>query len=149
MKKKWRKRSKERGISLIEIMVTLLIIGLISSFVYMNFMPSLEDSKIKAARTQMANFKMMLNKYKLDNNSYPSSAQGLKALIEKPVTEPVPENYQSGGYLDGKKVPKDPWGNEYIYEYPDPNRPDTFLLKSMGADGKEGGEGTAKDIILE
>lgn len=145
-KKRYKGRRGDRAISLIEIMVTLLIIGLISSFVYMNFMPTLEDSKVKAAKTQMSNFKMMLNKYKLDNNNFPTTAQGLKALIEKPVTEPVPENYQSGGYLDAREVPNDPWGHPYVYEFPDPNNPDRFLLKSLGSDGKEGGEENSQDI---
>lgn len=138
-----------RAISLIEVMVVLLIIGLVSSFAFMNFMPTVEKAKVDTAKAQMKNFKMILRKYKLDNGFYPTTAQGLKSLIEKPVTEPVPENWQTGGYLDANSVPKDPWNNDYIYEFPDPNNPDSFLLKSLGTDGKEGGEGNAEDIISD
>ena len=140
---------KKRAISLIELIVVLLIISLVGSFAYMNLMPTVDDARMKTAKTQMKNFKMMLDKYKLDNGFYPTTAQGLQSLVEKPTTDPVPEHYQSGGYLNSKVLPKDPWGHDYVYEYPDPNSPDHFLMKSLGSDGKEGGEGNAKDIVLE
>jgi general secretion pathway protein G len=130
-------------------MVVLMIIGLIGSFVFMNLMPVAEGAKVTAAKTQMANFKSVLFKYKMDNGSYPTTQQGLQSLVQMPQTEPIPKNYQQGGYLESKRVPLDPWGNNYVYEFPDPDNPDRYLMKSLGSDGKEGGEGTSKDIKSE
>lgn len=144
--KRIRKLSSKQAFSLVEVMVTLLIIGLISSFVYINFMGATDEAKIQTAKTQMKIYKSALDMYKLDNGDYPTTAQGLRALVQKPTTEPVPKNFRPNGYLNTDTVKKDPWNNPYVYEYPDPDNPSSYVLKSLGSDGKEGGQGTAKDI---
>lgn len=141
-----RKLRKSRAMSLIEIMVVLFIIGLLGTFVFMNLMPTVDKAKVTAATVQMSTLKQALFEYKMDNGDYPMSNQGLNALISMPSTEPLPRNYKSGGYLAEGRMPQDPWGNDYVYEYPAPDQPGRYLLKSLGSDSREGGEGIAADI---
>lgn len=133
---------KRRGFTLIEIMVVVVIIGLLSALVGPRLIGQSEDAKIKTTRTQIAQLEQVLGLFHLDNGFYPTTDQGLAALVKPPTTPPEPLNYKKNGYM--KKVPKDAWGREFIYE--SPGRNGDFDLFSYGADGQEGGEDSNSDI---
>lgn len=133
------------GMSLIEIMIVLVIMGAIVSLVGPNVMSRLEKSKVDTTKLEMEGIKSALQDYYLDNNTYPTTAQGLEALVQKPTVAPEPLNYSPDGYLKNKNLPKDKWGAEFIYES-DGSR---YTIISLGKDRKEGGEGYATDIIVE
>ena len=103
-----------------------------------------EEAKRTKATIQVQAFETALKTYKLDNGIYPTTEQGLQALITPPATGKLPAKWRDGGYLDKNKLPADPWGNNYVYISPGVN--DEFDLSSYGADGEAGGEGKAKDI---
>jgi general secretion pathway protein G len=103
-----------------------------------------DDAKITDAKVQIRNLESALKLYKLDNGNYPSTEQGLQALIQKPTSGRIPNNYKAEGYLESKKVPADPWGNSYVYLSPGENG--EYDLCSRGADGIKGGEGKDADI---
>ena len=104
-----------------------------------------DEARVTKAKNDIMALETALKMYKIDNGMYPTTIQGLKALIKKPTTPPIPQHYRKGGYLDSEEVPKDPWGNPYIYRSPGQNgRP--FEIISLGADGKPGGEGVNADI---
>ena len=146
MTKSDKKRKRNAGFTLIEIMVVVMIIGMLAALVSVRVFDIYEKSKRKGAVAQISNFETALAAYRLDNNKYPSTEQGLDALIKQPTMEPVPKNYPRGGYLQGtKEIPLDPWGNPYVYFSPGLNGED-FTIISYGADGVEGGEGTNADI---
>ncbi len=135
------KRMK-RAFSLIEIMIVIIILGLLAALVLPNLIGQSEQAKKKLVCIQMKNIKDALKSFKLQNGSYPTTEEGIQAL----VTNPDPEKYKSypdGGYLDGK-VPHDPWKNPYIYTNDDGN----IEIISLGADGKEGGTKENADITL-
>lgn len=135
-------RVKSRGFTLIELMVVVVIIGLLAAVVVPRVVGRGEEAKIAAARLQIKEIEAALDLYRLDNGFYPTTEQGLKALVERPTTEPIPRNWREGGYM--KKVPLDPWGNPFVYRCPGDHG--EYDLFSMGADGREGGEGSGKDI---
>lgn len=135
-------RVKSRGFTLIELMVVVVIIGLLAAVVVPRVVGRGEEAKIAAARLQIKEIEAALDLYRLDNGFYPTTEQGLKALVERPTTEPIPRNWREGGYM--KKVPVDPWGNPFVYRSPGDHG--EYDLFSMGADGREGGEGSGKDI---
>ena len=135
-------RVKSRGFTLIELMVVVVIIGLLAAVVVPRVVGRGEEAKIAAARLQIKEIEAALDLYRLDNGFYPTTEQGLKALVERPTTEPLPRNWREGGYM--KKVPVDPWGNPFVYRSPGDHG--EYDLFSMGADGREGGEGSGKDI---
>ncbi len=137
-----KKRKKSLGFTLLELMVVVLILGLLAALVVPKIVGRGEEAKITAAKVQMKEIESALELYKLDNGFYPTTEQGLEALVKKPDTDPIPQNYRKGGYM--KKIPLDPWGNPYIYRCPGDHG--EYDLFSMGADGKEGGEGSGKDI---
>ncbi|MBN2039853.1 MAG: type II secretion system major pseudopilin GspG [Spirochaetes bacterium] len=137
-------RSKA-GITLIEIMIAITIIAIIGIVVYPMIMDLPQKARIQAAKQQMLSFGLALDRYSLDNGFYPTTEQGLQALVQKPDSEPSPMNYNEGGYMKSKNVPKDPWGREYIYVSPGENGND-YEIMSFGADGQEGGEGKNADI---
>jgi len=136
---------KEKGFTLIELMVVILIISIIAAFVFPTVFKKIARSKRIGAQTQIEILGMALDSYRLDNGIYPTSDQGLRALREEPTTAPLPKNWD-GPYLK-KEVPKDPWGNPYVYIFPGEHNPDEYDLLSYGADGEEGGEGDAEDIV--
>lgn len=130
------------GFTLIEIMVVVVIIGLLSALVGPRLIGQSEEAKIKTTRTQIAQLEQVLGLFHLDNGFYPTTDQGLPALVTLPSIPPEPLNYKKNGYM--KKVPKDAWGREFIYECP--GRHGDFDLYSYGADGEDGGEGANADI---
>ena len=140
----WPKK-KSRGFTLIELMVVIVILGILAGLVLPRFMGRTEEAKKTKARLQIENLEGALKLYKLDIGTYPTTEQGLEALVQKPSTGTVPKNWREGGYLEKTKVPEDPWGRPYVYMSPGIKNRD-FDLKSLGADGEEGGEGENADI---
>jgi len=133
-----------RGFTLLEIIVVVFILSILAAIVAPRIIGRTDDARIAEAKIQIRNLETALKLYKLDNAFYPSTEQGLAALIEKPTIGQVPERYREGGYLEQKKIPVDPWGNPYVYI--SPGLYGDFDLMSYGADGKEGGEGKNADI---
>lgn len=136
-------KSLEKGFSLIEILVVLMIIGLLATVVAINVLPSQDRARIDKAQTDIRILEQALELYRLDMFSYPSEQEGLKALIEKPSNNKFSDRYRQGGYI--RKLELDPWGNNYLYERPGKNN-NPFEIISLGADGRKGGEGLDKDI---
>ncbi len=134
----------QRGFTLLEIIVVVFILSILAAIVAPRIIGRTDDARIAEAKIQIRNLETALKLYKLDNAFYPSTDQGLAALIEKPTIGQVPERYREGGYLEQKKIPVDPWGNPYVYI--SPGLYGDFDLMSYGADGKEGGEGKNADI---
>ena len=134
---------KSSGFTLIEIMVVIVILGVLAALVVPNVMGKAGEARMKAARVDLKGIETALDLYRMDNFSYPSTDQGLEALVSKPSGFPEPKNWNQP-YL--KKAPKDPWGNPYEYIAPGTNGP--YDLFSLGADGKPGGEGEAADISV-
>ena len=133
-----------RGFTLIEIMVVIVILALLAAIVGPKIIGRTDDAKITDAKVQVKNLETALKLYKMDSGSYPATEQGLQALITKPTTGVIPKNFKEGGYLESKDVPKDPWGNDYIYL--SPGEHGDYDLCSQGSDGVKGGEGTSADI---
>lgn len=134
----------KRGFTLIEIMVVIVILALLAALVGPKLMGRTDDAKITKARVDIKGIETAVKLYKLDNGNYPSTEQGLKALIEKPTVGVIPKSYKAGGYLDSKQIPKDPWGNDYLYV--SPGEHGDYDLYSYGADGEKGGEAKNADI---
>lgn len=132
----------QRGFTFIEIMVVVAILAILAALVVPRIMGRTDDAKRTAAKVQIRNIEGALQLYKLDNGVYPSSEQGLKALIEKPSVGVVPKKWKVGGYLP--KLPEDPWGNMYKYQSPSPKG--DYEIMSLGTDGEVGGEGVNADI---
>jgi general secretion pathway protein G len=134
----------ETGFTLLEIIVVVFILSLLVAIVAPKIMGRTDDAKIADAKVQIRNFETALKLYKMDNGDYPDTQQGLDALIEKPTSGEIPNRYREGGYLEQKKIPFDPWGNQYVYVSPGVNG--DFDIMSYGADGREGGQGKDADI---
>jgi len=139
------RRRGARAFTLIELMVVIVILGILAGLVLPRFMGRTEEAKKTKAKLQIENLEGALKLYKLDNGVYPSTEQGLEALVSKPSSGAIPRNWREGGYLEKGKVPLDPWGRPYVYLSPGIKNKD-FDLKSLGADGEEGGEGENADI---
>lgn len=131
---------RQRGFTLIELMVVLAIIGVLAALIVPNVLGRADDARTTAARTDVSNLMQALKLYKLDNQRFPTGEQGLNALLLKPTTEPVPVNWKP--YLD--KLPNDPWGRPY--QYMNPGIKGEVDVLSFGADGQAGGEGNNADI---
>jgi len=134
------------GFTLIEIMAVVLIIGLLSTIVGAAIFQQVDKGRVTAAKAQLNSLEGVLELYRMDNARFPTSEQGLDALVSPPTSEPVPRNYPPGGYLKGGRLPVDPWGEAYHYESPGQNNADSFDLWSYGADGAPGGDGVDADI---
>jgi general secretion pathway protein G len=139
-------RRPARGFTLIEIMAVVLIIGLLSSIVGFAVFQQVDKGRVTAAQTQIASLENVLELYRMDNARFPTTEQGLLALVEPAATAPEPRNFPQGGYLKGGRVPLDPWGNAYQYESPGQHNPQSFDLWSWGADGAAGGSGVDSDL---
>ena len=135
-------RGSNRGFTLIEIMVVIIILGILVGLIVPRLMEEPDKAKAVKAQMQIESLSTALKKYKLDNGDYPTTEQGLQALVEKPSIGKIPKKYPEKGYIS--KVPKDPWQNDYIYI--SPGEHDDFEIISYGADGEEGGEGKNADI---
>jgi general secretion pathway protein G len=136
------RRARSRGFTLIEIMVVVVIMGILAALVVPKLMGRTDDARIMAAKQDISTIMQALKLYRLDNSRYPSTEQGLQALVAKPTGAPVPSNWKEGGYIE--KLPKDPWGNPYQYLSPGIHgEVDVF---SLGADGQPGGTGVDADI---
>jgi general secretion pathway protein G len=137
-------RRAQQGFTLIEVMVVIVILGILAALVVPNVMGSSDKARVGTTKSALSTTANALDMYKLDNHKYPSTAEGLGALVKPPATakNAPPEGYVKGG------IPKDGWGNELQYVSPGMDgKP--YTLFSFGADGKEGGEGTDADILLE
>jgi general secretion pathway protein G len=135
-------RTLQRGFTLIEIMVVVVIIGILGALVVPKLMGKPGEARITAAKVDIASLMQALKLYKLDNQRYPTTEQGLKSLVEKPSSGPAANGWKTGGYVD--KLPKDPWGNPY--QYLAPGVKGEVDLFSLGADGLPGGTGDDADI---
>jgi general secretion pathway protein G len=131
------------GFTLIEIMVVIAILAILAVIVMPKLVGRTDDARITAAKVQLKNIEEGLHLYKLDNGMYPSTEQGLDALVHPPTIGVIPKNWKEGGYLG--KVPQDPWGNDFIYLAPGQGGA-PYDLRSYGADGEEGGDGNATDL---
>jgi general secretion pathway protein G len=133
-----------KGFTLLEIIVVVFILSLLVAIVAPRIIGRTDDARIAQAKVQIKNFETALKLFKLDNGFYPSTEQGIEALVEKPTVGQIPQKYKEGGYLEQKRIPLDPWGNPYIYI--SPGIYGDFDIICYGADGKEGGEGKNADI---
>lgn len=130
------------GFTLIELMVVIVILGILAGLVIPRITEKPEEARRVKAELQIQELSSALKEFKIDNGFYPSTEQGLQALVEKPAVGKTPRNYPSNGYMD--KIPKDPWGNDYVYI--SPGEHGDFDIISYGADGEEGGEGNNADV---
>lgn len=138
------KRSiRQTGFTLIEIMVVIVILGILAAAVVPRIMDNPDKARVVKAQTDIRSLGAALDLYRLDNYQYPSTDQGLEALVNKPSGNPEPRNYKDGGYID--RLPKDPWGNDYRYLNPG-QRGHNYDLYTLGADGQPGGDGINADI---
>jgi len=135
----------QAGMTLIEIMVVITILGIIATIVTVNVLDRLDQAKVSATKTQIKSLEMALDEFRRDNGYYPTTERGLKALIEKPSIGRMPNNYPSHGYLKGGKVPHDSFGGDFLYYSPG-NNGNRYEIVSLGADGQEGGEDADADI---
>lgn len=133
-----------RGFTLIEIMVVMVILGLLVAVVAPNIMGRSDQAKVTVAETQLTNISKALDIYRLDNSHYPSTQQGLDALKSRPSGSPEPKNWSPDGYM--KSIPQDPWDNDF--QYVSPGTEGAYDLYSYGSDGREGGDEDASDISI-
>lgn len=138
------RKKGERGFTLIEITAVLILLGLLAAIIVPRYLDYVAKNKVNLAKTQIATLKGVLSFYRLENGTYPTTEQGLDALYKKPVAPPEPANWTSP-YIEDP-IGKDPWGNDYVYTCPGVHNPDGYDLSSLGADGKEGGEGLNADV---
>ncbi len=137
-------RRNERGFTLIELMVVIVILGILAGLIVPRIMGRPDEARRAKARIQLESLETALKLYKLDNGNYPTTEQGLQALVEAPTVGALAKNWRQGGYLEKGKVPKDPWDNDF--DYISPGSHGDYDLSSRGADAEPGGEGKNKDI---
>jgi len=137
-------RMQQAGFTLVEIMVVVIIIGLLAGIVVPNVMDNLDKANVQKARADFSSLQTALKLYRIDNFNYPTTEQGLEALVTKSSIAPVPRNFKSSGYIDN--LNKDPWGNDY--QYMSPGEGHEYDIYSLGADGVSGGEGQNADVSV-
>jgi len=138
-----KKKKRENGFTLVEVMVVMVIIGLLTTFVVINVLPAQNKAMVQKAKADIATFEGVIERYRLDMLDYPEESAGLQALVELPAGSRFAERYPEGGYI--KRLQTDPWGADYIYKYP--GEYGVYDIISYGSDGEPGGEGQAADII--
>jgi general secretion pathway protein G len=136
------RRSNEDGFTLVELMVVIVILGLLATIVAINVLPATGRANTEKAKTDIATIEQALEMYRLDNLNYPSTTEGLQALVTAPPGGAQAQRYRQGGYI--KRLPDDPWGNPYRYTFPGARG--AFDIFSLGADNAEGGEGENADL---
>lgn len=139
---KKRRRARQAGFTLVEMMVVIVILGLLATVVAINVLPNQEKAMKGKARADVSVLEQALEGYRLDNFSFPTTEQGLQALVAPPAGLTQVDRYREGGYV--RRLPKDPWGNPYQYRAPGAHG--AIDVYSFGADGREGGEGKDADI---
>jgi general secretion pathway protein G len=144
MIKKIGSKRGERGFTLIELMVVIVILGILAGLIIPRIMGRPDEARRAKARIQIESIETALKLYKLDNGNYPSTELGLQALVQQPSVGVAAKNWRQGGYLEKAKVPKDPWGRDFVYISPGTHG--DYDLSSLGADGEPGGEGKDKDV---
>jgi general secretion pathway protein G len=132
------------GFTLIEMLVVITVIAVLASLVGPMVFRNVGDAKVTAAKAQLELFGVALDQYRMDNDDYPTTAQGLSALVAKPTSDPIPRNWR-GPYLK-KAIPLDPWGRPYLYKSPGDQHVNAYDLVTYGRDGKQGGEGEDGDL---
>lgn len=137
-----RNSDRQQGFTLLELMVVVVILGILAALVVPKIISRPDDARVMAARQDIASMMQALRLYKLDTQQYPSTEQGLQALVERPTGNPVPTNWKNGGYLE--RLPTDPWGTPY--RFLNPGLYGEIDVFSLGADGQNGGEENAADI---
>jgi len=135
----------KKGFTLIEIMVVVIILGLLAGLVLPKILGREEEARVSSAKLQIKSLENALDGYKLDNGFYPTTDQGLDALIKKPETGRIPNKWRDGGYLKPARIPKDPWGQDYHFYSPG-NENREYEIISYGPDGEPGGDGKSADI---
>jgi general secretion pathway protein G len=135
-----------KGFTLIELLVVIVILSILATFVGIRIMGKPEEARRTQAKIQIQSLENALGMYKMDNGEYPTTEQGLKALVEAPATGTIPKGWRAGGYLEKSQVPKDPWKNDYVYLFPGVRNPNGFDLFSNGPSGQPGGEGDNAQI---
>jgi general secretion pathway protein G len=135
-------RLSRSGFTLLEVMIVVVILGILAALVVPKIISRPDEARVIAAKQDIASFMQALKLYRLDNLRYPTTEQGLQALVQKPVAMPLPPNWKTGGYIE--RLPKDPWGN--AYQYLNPGLHGEIDVFSLGADGAAGGEGNDADI---
>jgi len=136
----------EKGFTLIELLIVIVILGILATYVGTQIMGRPEEARRTQAMIQIKALENALNIYRIDNQDYPSTEQGLRALVAKPTVGNIPPDWREEGYLEKSSVPKDAWGNEFVYLYPGVHNSNSFDLFSYGADGQPGGDGKNADI---
>ncbi len=136
-------RAARRGFTLIEVMIVVVILGLLAAVVVPKVMNRPDEARVVKAQADIAAIVQALKLYRLDNTTYPTTEQGLNALVQRPTGNPIPNNWKQGGYLD--KLPKDPWGRDY--QFLNPGTRGEIDVFSLGADGQPGGQGMGADIF--
>ncbi|MBA3254965.1 MAG: type II secretion system major pseudopilin GspG [Pseudomonadota bacterium] len=139
-------RRRSRGFTLIEIMVVITILGVLAALIVPRVVGRTDDAKIAAAKQDIASIMQALKLYRLDNGRYPTTDQGLQALITRPITEPMPSNWKQGGYLERSTVPADPWGEPY--KFLNPGVRGEIDVFSLGRDRANGGEQSTPDADI-
>lgn len=135
----------QKGFSLIEILIALTLLAVAGTFVVGRFMDSLHEGQVKSTKIQMSNLDARLKEFRRKCMFYPTTEQGLEALVTKPTGGRECKDYPASGFIEGEQVPKDPWDNDFIYE----SDGKTFNIYSYGPDGEAGGEGNDSDIYLK
>ena len=138
-------RDSQSGFTLIEILVVIIIITILASIVSVNVLRKPGEARVSAAKLQIKQLQTAVQMYKTEQGRAPTQEQGLEALVSKPVTDPLPQQYPTDGYLESRNLPKDPWNNDFIYLVPG-RAGEVFEIISYGSDGEPGGEGDAADL---